>query len=146
MDDPSPTVPNMPLGTTITPDAQQAAAFRAAIDHDDGQPVILLNLLAFDDAEGQATYTAGYGTPVLQLLADVGAKQIFAAKVNRTLIGDQENNQWDQLWLTWYPNRTAVKQMVEGQAYGEAHRNRESGLARTLVLDITEMFRDFRPS
>jgi len=103
----------MSLGTDITPDEDQAAAFRAALDNDDGQPVILLNLLHFDDAEGQAIYTGGYGAPVLQILADVGAKQIFAANVNRTLIGDQEANQWDQLWLTWCPNRDAVRQMVE---------------------------------
>jgi len=36
--------------------------------------------------------------------------------------------------------------MVDEKAYGEAHRSRESGLARTLVLDVTEMFRDFRPT
>jgi uncharacterized protein (DUF1330 family) len=134
--------PTMPVGTNITPDQAQMEAFQQRLDGGGDQPVILLNLIGFDSPEGQATYSADYGAPVLQLLADVGAKQLFGAKVNGTVIGDADANDWDQLWLTWYPSRDAVRRMVENPAYGLAHRSREASLARTLVLDVTELFRD----
>jgi uncharacterized protein (DUF1330 family) len=134
--------PTMPIGLDITPDQHQNDAFRQRLESGDDEPVILLNLIGFDSAEGQATYSSGYGAPVLQLLADVGAKQIFGGKVNGCLIGDEEANRWNQLWLTWYPSRDAVGRMVENPAYGQAHQSREAGLSRTLVLDVTEIFRD----
>jgi uncharacterized protein (DUF1330 family) len=120
---------------TITPNADQFRELAAS--HDEG-PVVMLNLLKYkrhaDDGErtGEEEYRS-YGDAAVAMIEERGGSVVWAGRADQVLIGDP-TEAWDHVLLVQYPSRAAFLDMVGQPAYQEAHRHRESGLERTLVV------------
>jgi uncharacterized protein (DUF1330 family) len=102
---------------------------------DDG-PVVMLNLLKFKARDGQAEYNK-YGDSVIKMVESLGGKLLWLGKVDQTLIGPLDANDWDAIALVQYPNRKAFIEMATSKEYDGIHEHREGGLERTVVLACT---------
>lgn len=132
--------------TAIHPAQDQVQAFLARPGN---APVAMLNLLKFKDKatyeadspeagenlSGQEAY-ARYGAAVTPILADLGAKTLFAGPVHGLLIGEGD---WDMAAIVEYPNRTVMIGMGTSQAYQAIHYHRAAGLAHQLLIDTTKL-------
>ncbi len=132
--------------TAIHPTPEQASAYTAR--GSDG-PVAMVNLLKFKDkatyaadrpeaAEtltGQEAY-ARYGAEVSKILAELGAKTVFAGPAHGMLIGEGD---WDMVVIVEYPNRAVMLGMGTSDAYQAIHYHREAGLAHQLLIDTTRL-------
>lgn len=132
--------------TATQPTPEQAQAFMA---RGTDEPVAMVNLLKFKDKAtyeadrpeasegltGQEAY-ARYGAEVSKILADIGAKPIFAGPAHGMLIGDGE---WDMVAIVEYPNRAVMIGMGTSEAYQAIHYHREAGLAHQLLVDTTRL-------
>ena len=117
--------------TRITPNDDQIREFAAAPD--DG-PVVMLNLLKFRG--GDPTAYGRYGEPVLKMIDDTGGRLLWRGRADQILIGDPDES-WDAVLLVEYPSRHAFLEMTSTPEYSEAHRHREEGLERTVVVACT---------
>jgi len=120
---------------SITPNPDQ---FRELSEATDDGPVVMLNLLKFkvraEDEEGSGRAAYGrYGDTALQMIEERGGRVLWAGKGEQVLIGDPDED-WDQIVLVEYPSRAAFLDMVSRPRYQEAHRHRESGLERTVLV------------
>ncbi|MFE3226533.1 DUF1330 domain-containing protein [Nocardia sp. NPDC059228] len=109
---------------SITPDPDQFTRFAAATDEG---PVVMLNLITFQDR----TEYAAYGAAVLALVAQQGGRLLWHGEPRQTLIGAAE---WDYVALVEYPSRRAFLDMVTAPEYQRIHQHRESGIARTELI------------
>ena len=66
-----------------------------------------------------------------------GGKVLWMGKVDQTLIGDLDADDWDSIALVQYPSRKAFIEMTTSKEYDAAHEHRESGLERTVLLACT---------
>jgi uncharacterized protein (DUF1330 family) len=121
---------------TISPNAEQFRELAAAADD---EPVVMLNLLKFkprNDADagttGEDAYRA-YGDVAVAMIEERGGSVIWAGHADQILIGDPSDD-WDQVLLVQYPTRAAFLDMVSQPSYQDAHRHREAGLERTVVV------------
>ena len=106
------------------------------INAPDEGPVVMLNLLKFKAREGASEYNK-YGDTVVQMVEATGGKVLWRGKVDQTLIGDVDANDWDAIALVQYPSRKAFVEMTTSKEYDAAHEHRESGLERTVLLACT---------
>jgi len=123
----------------ISPNGDQFRELAAAPD--DG-PVVMLNLLKFKaradtgaEATGEQEYRA-YGDAAVVMIEERGGSVIWAGRADQILIGDAAED-WDQVLLVQYPSRAAFLDMVSQPTYQDAHKHRESGLERTVVVACT---------
>ncbi len=121
--------------TRITPNREQFEQLAQAPD--DG-PVVMLNLLKFKakatDGSGSGAAAYGrYGDAAVEMIEAQGGRVLWAGRGQQILIGDPAED-WDQVLLVEYPNRKAFIEMVTTPEYDEAHKHRESGLERTVVV------------
>jgi uncharacterized protein (DUF1330 family) len=121
--------------TRITPNREQFEQLAHAPD--DG-PVVMLNLLKFkasaSDGSGSGAAAYGrYGNAAVAMLEARGAQVLWIGRGEQILIGDPAED-WDQVLLVEYPSRKTFIEMVTTPEYVEAHRHRESGLERTVVV------------
>jgi uncharacterized protein (DUF1330 family) len=120
---------------SITPNADQ---FRELVSSPDEGPVVMLNLLKYKersdagDRTGEAEYRS-YGDAAVTMIEARGGRVLWAGRADQILIGDPAQD-WDHVLLVQYPSRAAFVDMVVQPTYQEAHRHRESGLERTLVV------------
>jgi len=103
----------------------------------DDTPVVMLNLLKFRAHEGQAEYNK-YGDSVIKMVESLGGKLLWLGKVDQTLIGPIDANDWDAAALVQYPSRKAFIEMATSKEYDGIHEHREGGLERTVVLACTQ--------
>jgi uncharacterized protein (DUF1330 family) len=115
----------------ITPNREQFAALAAAAKDDEG-PVVMLNLLKFKGAQGQAEY-GRYGGAVRDLVGQSGGRLLYVGLCDQVLIGDP-SEEWDAVALVEYPSRRAFIEMVSRPDYQQAHTYREAGLERTILI------------
>jgi uncharacterized protein (DUF1330 family) len=119
----------------ITPNADQ---LRELASNAEEGPVVMLNLLKYrqrahdGDTTGEAEYRT-YGDAAVAMIEERGGSVLWAGRADQVLIGDPAQD-WDHVLLVQYPSRAAFLDMVGQPAYQEAHRHRESGLERTLVV------------
>jgi uncharacterized protein (DUF1330 family) len=98
----------------------------------------MLNLLKYrrraDDGDrtGEEEYRS-YGDAAVAMIEERGGGVLWAGRADQVLIGDPTQD-WDHVLLVQYPTRAAFLDMVGQPAYQEAHRHRESGLERTIVV------------
>ncbi len=121
--------------TRITPNREQFEQLAAAPD--DG-PVVMLNLLKFKETatDGAGSGTEAYGryrSAVVEMLEARGGKVLWSGRGEQILIGDPAADS-DAVILVQYPSRTAFIEMVTTPEYDEAHKHREQGLERTVVV------------
>jgi uncharacterized protein (DUF1330 family) len=98
---------------------------------------VMLNLLKFkpraaDEGAGARAY-GRYGDRVNAMIEAKGGKVIWAGRAEQVFIGGPDDA-WDVALLVWYPSRRAFVEMVSTDDYQDAHRHREDGLERSVVL------------
>ena len=121
----------------IIPNYDQIQAFATAPDVG---PVVMLNLLKFKprgegERDGSAAY-GRYGERVTKMIEDKGGKLIWMGRAEQVFIGGPEDV-WDIALLVWYPSRKSFVEMVSTPEYDDAHKHREQGLERSVVLACT---------
>ena len=99
-------------------------------------PVVMLNLIKFKSAEGQASY-ARYMKEAGKFVEGVGGKVLYLGKPEELLNGDET---WDLIMLVQYPSRRAFLSMANNPDYLKIHRFREEGVERA-VLYATDPIR-----
>jgi uncharacterized protein (DUF1330 family) len=107
---------------------------RRFVAEDDGGPVVMLNLLAYDGPMGRESY-GKYSEAVLPFLAKAGGEVVYAGECSTTVIG-AEGHAWDSILVVRYPSRQAFLQMVMDPAYQEITHLRTEGL-KAAVLEAT---------
>ncbi len=98
-------------------------------------PVVMLNLLKFKGAEGQASY-ARYTKEAGKFVEGVGGKVLYLGKPDELLNGEER---WDLLMLVEYPSRRAFLSMANNPDYLKTHRFREEGVDRAVLYATDPM-------
>jgi uncharacterized protein (DUF1330 family) len=130
---------------SIDPTRDQVRALR---DTDDGQPVVMLNLLKFRAAaqypadwpgpacSGEAAYQR-YQTAFVETVGATSQAQVlYDGPALMTFIGQAGSPEadWDKLLLVRYPSRKHFLAMMADSTYREALVHRYAGLERTVLL------------
>jgi len=132
--------------TATQPTPNQVQAF---IARGTDVPVSMVNLLKFKDKatyeadrpeanenlSGQEAY-ARYGAEVSKILANIGAKTLFAGPAHGMMIGAGD---WDMVAIVEYPSRAVMVGMGTRKEYQAIHYHRDAGLAHQLLIDTTRM-------
>jgi uncharacterized protein (DUF1330 family) len=111
----------------IEPTEGQLGTLSKAASNPD--PVYMLNLLRFSDAEAYGRYAAATG-PHLQR---VGGEVIWAGVCDEALIGP-EAREWDMAAVVMYPSRAAFLEMVSDPEYLRISEDRRNGLAESRLI------------
>ena len=118
----------------IRPNKEQ---FIELMNAPDEGPVVMLNLLKFKSGGGSKEY-GKYGRSAVDMVEARGGKVLWMGRVDQTLIGDVDEQDWDAIALVQYPSRKAFVEMTSTKEYEAAHEHRESGLERTVLLACTQ--------
>ena len=114
---------------------------RLAGSMEDG-PVVMLNLIRFKqradgiDAEDQITGAeayARYGAAVAEFLANIGARVLFAAQAQESVVGPDQP-EWDMVIAVEYPSRQAFLEMTSDPGYLRIHAHRAAALADARLI------------
>jgi uncharacterized protein (DUF1330 family) len=113
--------------------------------HDDGflmvaestspEPVVMLNLLGFNDTGGLPRYLE-YIEAVAPLLARVGGRVLYQGRGDELLIGYAG---WDMVILVRYPSRRAFTEMITSPEYRTIAHLRDEALSRSLLQVTTSV-------
>jgi len=126
----------------ISPLRSQVKAYATHAEAE-SKPVVMLNLLKFDGADGAKIYNEKYGLPTTQFVKDVGGRILWSGQVDQVLAGSTQRNDWDAVILVSYPSRNALLSMMKNPEYQAIHLHREAGLADTALVALSELMRDF---
>ena len=110
-------------------------------------PMVMVNLLKYRDKaaydsnraeakenlSGRDAYQR-YGMVALQHVMKRGGKIVWGGRQNFVMIGELEDNDWDEVVCVQYPSRDAFLDMTQDADYLAAHHHREAGLERTVLL------------
>ncbi len=134
----------MEVVNKVFPNREQIEGFLAP-----GQdsPIYMLNLLKFKEkaeySDGRDTGLTGaeayavYSAEVAGHLATVGGRPMFAAKVQRLMLGEVEDL-WDTAAIAMYPSRKAMMDMMSSPDYQASAVHRTAGLAGQLNIELAE--------
>ena len=113
---------------------------------DPNAPVVMVNLLKFKEKaeypDGRETDLSGaqaygiYGEAVGKMIEALGGARVHGGMVTGLMLGQVEEL-WDVVGIVEYPNPAAFREMLESEAYQEAHVHREAGLAGQLNIATT---------
>ena len=134
----------MEVVNKVFPNREQIEGFMAP--GQDG-PIYMLNLLTFKekaeypdgrdaDLTGAEAY-AVYSAEVAGHLATVGGRGMFAAEVERLMLGEVEEL-WDTAAIAMYPSRKAMMEMMSSSDYQASAVHRTAGLAGQLNIELVE--------
>ena len=134
----------MEVVNKVFPNREQIEGFMAP--GQDG-PIYMLNLLTFKEKaeypDGRDTDLTGaeayavYSAEVAGHLATVGCRPMFAAKVERLMLGEVEEL-WDTAAIAMYPSRKAMMEMMSSPDYQASAVHRTAGLAGQLNIELVE--------
>ena len=134
----------MEVVNKVFPNREQIEGFMAP--GQDG-PIYMLNLLTFKEKaeypDGRDTDLTGaeayavYSAEVAGHLATVGGRPMFAAKVERLMLGEVEEL-WDTAAIAMYPSRKAMMEMMSSPDYQASAVHRTAGLAGQLNIELVE--------
>ena len=134
----------MEVVNKVFPNGEQIEGFMAP--GQDG-PIYMLNLLKFKEKaeypDGRDTDLTGaeayavYSAEVAGHLATVGGRPMFAAKVERLMLGEVEEL-WDTAAIAMYPSRKAMMEMMSSPDYQASAVHRTAGLAGQLNIELVE--------
>jgi uncharacterized protein (DUF1330 family) len=134
----------MEVVNKVVPNREQIEGFMAP--GQDG-PIYMLNLLTFKEKaeypDGRDTDLTGaeayavYSAEVAGHLATVGGRPMFAAKVERLMLGEVEEL-WDTAAIAMYPSRKAMMEMLSSPDYQASAVHRTAGLAGQLNIELVE--------
>jgi len=131
----------MIVNNAVFPNEEQIAGFTQG---DISTPIYMVNLLKFKEKaeypDGRTTDLTGreaydiYGKAVSQLLQEFGGSAIFAADVDRLMLGEVEEL-WDEVAIAMYPSRQAMMAMMMSEKMQEIGVHRAAGLAGQLNIE-----------
>ena len=134
----------MEVVNKVFPNREQIEGFMAP--GQDG-PIYMLNLLTFKEKaeypDGRDTDLTGaeayavYSAEVAGHVATVGGRPMFAAKVERLMLGEVEEL-WDTAAIAMYPSRKAMMEMMSSPDYQASAVHRTAGLAGQLNIELVE--------
>lgn len=134
----------MEVVNKVFPNREQIEGFMAP--GQDG-PIYMLNLLTFKEKaeypDGRDTDLTGaeayavYSAEVAGHLATVGGRPMFAAKVERLMLGEVAEL-WDTAAIAMYPSRKAMMEMLSSPDYQASAVHRTAGLAGQLNIELVE--------
>ena len=113
-----------------------------------GGPVVMLNLVRFrdrasdGDGSGLDAYRR-YSRGFIPLLKQRGGTVLWAGDVTGVAIGDDVADRWDYAVLVKYPDRQAFVDTVTSQEYREINAHRVSGLAKHVILPVSQTYSKF---
>ncbi|MFE3259073.1 DUF1330 domain-containing protein [Nocardia sp. NPDC059091] len=116
----------------IEPTEHQVGALVEAAGHASG-PVIMLNLLKFNDEGGRDSYLR-YARDVQPHLERVGASIVYVGDAGSVVIGHEGDAWWDTILLVQYPSRSAFLDMVMDPGYQEVSRHRTAALTTSALV------------
>jgi uncharacterized protein (DUF1330 family) len=127
---------------TIEPSHEQLQAF--AGQPDDGEPIVMLNLLRYrqraDYAQHpQQTPCSGrdafkrYAKSSLVCIEAAGGKVLFIGAAQPAVIGP-EAEQWDEIFLVHYPSRRAFLDMIASAEYRAIAFHRSAALQDSRLI------------
>ncbi|WP_067835884.1 DUF1330 domain-containing protein [Nocardia lijiangensis] len=112
--------------------AQTATLMSAAAGNSD--PVVMINLLKFNENDGAADYQR-YVEAVQPHLDAVDAAVLYAGDASHVVAGSVDKAWWDAIVIVRYPSRAAFVTMVTSQDYQEqAHIHRAAALESTHLI------------
>lgn len=130
----------MEVKNSVIPNAEQIAGFQQP----GPEPIYMVNLLKFREKavypDGRETALTGreaydiYGAAVSELLKEFGGEAVFAADVERLMLGEVEEL-WDEVAIAMYPSRDAMLQMMISPKMQEISIHRTAGLAGQLNIE-----------
>ncbi len=130
----------MEVKNSVIPNAEQIAGFQQP----GPEPIYMVNLLKFKEKavypDGRETTLTGreaydiYGAAVSELLKEFGGKAVFAADVERLMLGEVEEL-WDEVAIAMYPSRDAMLQMMISPKMQEISIHRTAGLTGQLNIE-----------
>ncbi|WP_368517969.1 DUF1330 domain-containing protein [Rhizobium sp.] len=104
---------------------------------DDGQPVVMLNLLRFKADGGRQRYL-DYLAMAGPIVARYGAEILFAGD-GATALCAEPGQSWDAVALVRYPKRSTFVDMIADPAYAVADPIRMSALEEAVLQPISAM-------
>jgi uncharacterized protein (DUF1330 family) len=116
----------------IDPTEKQVTNLIEATKSNEG-PVVMINLLAFNDKGGQRSYEL-YAAEVLPHLERVGARIIYAGSSSGVVIGAGERSWWDAIAVVEYPSRAKFLEMVNDPGYQKIAGHRTAALATSELI------------
>lgn len=114
-----------------------AADIDRFLAEDDGQPIIMLNLLRFKADGGRQRYL-DYLAMAGPIVARYGAEIIFAGD-GATALCAEAGQSWDAVALVRYPKRASFVDMIADPAYAVADPIRMSALEEAVLQPIEAM-------
>ncbi len=131
----------MQVTNSVYPTEEQIQGFS---DPGPAGPIYMVNLLKFKDRaeypDGRDTDLSGeqayalYAEGVAELLTEHGGAMMFAADVERLMLGTVEEL-WDKVAIAMYPSRAAMLQMMMSPAMQDIGVHRAAGLAGQLNIE-----------
>ena len=131
----------MQVVNSVLPNKQQMEGF---LTPGSKSPIYMVNLLKFkaraEYADGRATDLTGaeayelYAEGVSTLLEELGGALVFAANVERLVLGEVEEL-WDKVAIAMYPSRKAMLEMMGSPVMQEIGKHRAAGLAGQLNIE-----------
>jgi uncharacterized protein (DUF1330 family) len=111
--------------------------FDAFLADDDGQPVVMLNLLRFKPEGGRDRYRE-YLAMAGPIVARYGAEISFAGD-GLTALAAEAGQSWDAVGLVRYPNRRAFADMIADPEYAKANPLRMEALEEAVLQPVSPM-------
>lgn len=106
-------------------------------------PFYMVNLIRHRERaqypDGRETNLTGaeadrvYGSLILPILAEIGARPVFVSDVETNLI-DDGSGAWTQIGVVLYPSRAAFFDMLEREDFRAAADHKDAGVEKSLVL------------
>ena len=134
---------------SVEPSREQFRALVREAEHD-AAPITMLNLLRF---RAEAEYPAGfeaepcsgeqayrrYAEGALGVMERVGGRPIWGAPAGQSVIAP-DGESWDEVFLVYYPSRSAFLEMATDESYLEVVTHRTAALAdsRLILCDAPE--------
>lgn len=109
----------------VDPSGEDVKRFVA---EDDGQPIVMLNLLRFKPDGGRESY-AKYSAAVLPFLTGVGGEVVYFGDGATPLVGEA----WDAVLLVRYPSRSKFLEMVMDPDYQAITHLRTEALSAAVL-------------
>jgi len=112
---------------------------RAFMVGDDGEPIVMLNLLRYDGQAGHASYR-DYLARAGEFVERVGGSIVYAGDCGDPLVAP-ESHEWDSVLLIEYPSRTAFLEMVKDPDYQQITGLRTRGLSAAVLQPTKRLAR-----
>lgn len=104
---------------------------------DDGQPVVMLNLVRYRPDGGEALY-GEYLSLAGPVLGRLGAEVLFAGNGSIPLAATS-GDKWDAVALVRYPNRRAFADLLADPDYQKADPIRVSALSAAVLQPLSPL-------